>query len=95
MEERASAIFSVRFYEELFSCDDPLAAVAATQRWLRDASAEALTACVEAMRKSLVPSDEAAEKALSRLWRDLASRSPDERPFGAPVYWAAFAYVGA
>ncbi|MGB8423399.1 CHAT domain-containing protein [Paraburkholderia sp.] len=95
VEERASAIFSVRFYEELFSCDDPLAAVAATQRWLRDASAEALTACVEAMRKSLVPSDEAVEKALSRLWRDLASRSPDERPFGAPVYWAAFAYVGA
>ena len=95
VEERASAIFSVRFYEELFSCDDPLAAVATTQRWLRDASAEALTACVEAMRKSLVPSDEAAEKALSRLWRDLASRSPDERPFGAPVYWAAFVYVGA
>lgn len=95
VEERASAIFSVRFYEELFSCDDPLAAVAATQRWLRDASAEALMVCVDAMRRSLVPSDEAAEKALSRLWRDLASRSPDERPFRAPVYWAAFAYVGA
>ena len=94
VEERASAVFSVRFYQELFSCDDPLEAVAAAQRWLRDASAGALTACVEAMRKSLMPCDEAAEKALSRLWRDLASRSPDERPFAAPVYWAAFAYVG-
>lgn len=94
VEERASAIFSLRFYEELLGCDDPLAAVAAAQRWLRDATAPALMASVEAMRSSLVPGDEAASKALSQLWRDLASRPPDERPFAAPVYWASFAYVG-
>ena len=94
VEERASAIFSVRFYEELFASHDPLAAVAATQRWLRDACAEVLMARVDAMRPCLAPGDEVAAKSLSRLWRDLASRSPDERPFEAPVYWAAFAYVG-
>lgn len=94
VEDSAGAIFSVRFYEELFRRDDPLAAVAAAQRWLRDASAAELTACVDGLRQNLRPGDEAAGKALSRLWRDLTSRPPGERPFAAPLCWAAFAYVG-
>jgi hypothetical protein len=94
VEDRAASMFAVRFYQELLGREDPLAAVAAAQRWLRAASAAELAACVDRMRQSLGPGDEAAGKALSRWWRDLASRPPGERPFAAPLCWAAFAYVG-
>ncbi|MBI4521234.1 MAG: CHAT domain-containing protein [Gemmatimonadetes bacterium] len=94
VDERAGALFSLQFYEELDARADPLAAVAAAQRWLRDASAEQLAECVTRMRAALAAGDDETEAALSRLWRWLVSRSPNDRPFASPEYWAAFAYVG-
>lgn len=94
VDERVGTLFSLRFYEELDAGLDPLAAVASAQRWLRDSSAEQLAARATHMRTLLLPGDAEAGAALSRLWRELVSHSPNDRPFASPVYWATFAYVG-
>jgi CHAT domain-containing protein len=95
VDDRATAFFSQRFYEELFVAKrEPTAAVAAAQRWLRDASAAELHARAESMRQALVKGDDDADAALSKTWRGLVSRSATDHPFTSPEFWAAFTYVG-
>lgn len=95
VDDRAAAFFSQRFYEELFVAKrEPTAAVAAAQRWLRDASAAELHARAKRMRQALVKGDDEADAAVSKTWRDLVSRPANDRPFTSPEFWAAFAYVG-
>lgn len=95
VDDRAAAFFSQRFYEELFIAKrEPTAAVAAAQRWLRDASAAELHARAKLMRQALVKGDDEVDAAVSKTWRGLVSRSANDRPFASPEFWAAFTYVG-
>ena len=93
--DRAAAFFSQRFYEELFIAKrEPVAAAAAAQLWLRDAPAKELKTRAKSMRQALMKGDDEADAELSKTWRNLVSRPPDECPFNSPEFWAAFTYVG-
>jgi CHAT domain-containing protein len=95
VDDRAAAFFSQRFFEELFVAKrEPGAAVAAAQCWLRDASADELQTRVKQMRQALGQGDDEADAALSKVWRSLASRPRDDRPFNSPEFWAAFVHIG-
>ena len=96
VDDRAAAFFSQRFYEELFvKKRHPTAAVAAAQRWLRDASAAELYARAKSMRQALVKGDDEADAAVSKTWRGLVTKQAnDPPPFTRPEFWAAFTYVG-
>jgi CHAT domain-containing protein len=94
VDDGAGALFAQRFYEELARLHDPLTAVASAQRWLRDAAAPELAACIARMRAALREDDVEAGAELSHHWRWLASLPPEKRPYSAPESWAAFAYLG-
>jgi CHAT domain-containing protein len=95
VDDRAAAFFAQRFYEELLDQKrKPAEAVAAAQRWLRDASAAELHPRAKAIRNALGNGDDEADAAVSRTWRALVSRPANERPFSSPEFWAAFTYVG-
>jgi CHAT domain-containing protein len=93
VDDRAAAFFSQRLYEELFVANrEPTAAVAAAQRWLRDATAAELHTRAKSMRQALPKGDD--DTALSATWRSLVSSPANDRPFSRPEFWAAFTYVG-
>lgn len=95
VDDRAAALYCQQLYEELFLNDrEPAAAVSAAQRWLRDASAGELAERVTSLRSALTDDDGETDTALSDVWRDLVGSDPDDRPFAAPEYWAAFTYTG-
>ena len=95
VDDRAAALFCQRLYEEIFVNErDVAVAVASTQCWLREARAATLQERVSVLRSALVDEDGETEAVLSEFWRDLVASDPTDRPFAAPEYWAAFAYVG-
>jgi CHAT domain-containing protein len=92
IDDQAAALFSLRFYDELLGgADDPAAAVAAAQRWLRDAPTHELRTRVKTMRAALA---NRIDGASSDLWLQLPTGPADARPFSGPEFWAAFVYIG-
>jgi CHAT domain-containing protein len=96
VDDRVAALFCSRFYEEhLHRGQAPAVAVCKAQHWLQNAGAEELGKSVESLRTTLDPDDDEVDEAMSVLWRDLAARDPDHKPFSAAQFWAAFTYTGA
>jgi CHAT domain-containing protein/tetratricopeptide (TPR) repeat protein len=96
VDDRVAALFCIRFYEEhLQRGQAPAVAVYKAQHWLQNAGAEELGKNVESLRAALDPDDDEVDEAMSAMWRDLARRDPDHKPFSAPQFWAAFTYTGA
>jgi CHAT domain-containing protein len=96
IDDSAAALFSLRFYDELFNgANDPATAVAVAQRWLRDAPTHELRTRVKAMRAALANGINGSTGAApSDLWLQLPTGPADARPFSGPEFWAAFVYVG-
>lgn len=95
VDDRAAAFLCQRLYDELLAAGGhPAIALAAAQRWLRDATASELMARVESLRRT-VADDAEAQNALTILASQLEERDQASRPFAGPECWAAFAYVGA
>lgn len=99
VDDLSTALFMAHFYK-LHLGDgeeeglEPAAALQATQRWLREITAEEL-------REQY--GEEYAKQKGSRLtlaeagdyWRRFAIEQPKSKPFAHPYYWAAFTFTGA
>lgn len=96
VDDRSTALLMLRFYTHLIT--DRMRAAAAlceAQRWLRDATREAVGEfCAE--RPELIPPLGACDSVDSRDARlRQYSLPPGHKPFSDPYYWAGFVYVGA
>jgi CHAT domain-containing protein len=88
----ATALLVAKFYHRFINGTDPARALCEAQRWLREATARDLAACLRpdrAPHEIGLPPDSARP-----LWMMMRRREPDERPFAHPTEWAAFAHVG-
>lgn len=101
VEDRASALLMIRFYQMLLkgesSWEAPFAharALRTAQLWLRDLTAFELIEWL-APSQGEVPSALASLPALlATLLKECTKHSPDYRPFSHPYYWAAFTAYG-
>lgn len=91
VDDQSTALLMARFYTHLF--DDRMTAASAlceAQRWLRDATREAVDEFCSG-RPELSLSSGARDARLRRQ----RGVQPDHKPFSDPYYWAGFIFVGA
>ena len=85
VDDFATAILMIKFYQELPDADSVALALNAAQNWLRGVSIEDFRVWVE-----LLNLDEKSRQSVE-LWL-ISSR--EEQPFREPKYWAAFCATG-
>jgi CHAT domain-containing protein len=85
VDDFATAILMIKFYQELPDADSVALALNAAQNWMRGVSMEDLRVWV-----GLLNLDEKSRQSVE-LWLVCSS---EEQPFRAPKYWAAFCATG-
>jgi CHAT domain-containing protein len=95
VDDAASAVFISQLYERLLTERlEPADALAQTRKWLREATAADLISVVTRLRGALQPEDDDADRALSILYRNLASGDRTRKPYASRVFSAAFILTG-
>ena len=90
-----TALLLVRAYRNLLSgIGNQAAALRNAQLWLRDAKATELREALDAVERDAM-GNAPLSKDVEDWKGDLKARSPGERRFADPYYWAAFHAVGA
>jgi len=94
----STALMMERFYSNLIveKMDIPLALQDA-QLWVRELTSKQVADYVEKCYRSGRWEGKSKEiiKQYRELYLDMAEKSPDEKPFQHPYYWAAFTVNGA
>lgn len=88
----ATCILMIRFYENHFAKKtSPPQALKDAQLWMKEATTDDIIQYIEdhTKRNGASISEEA-----NKLIFELEKIDPDEKPFAAPQYWAAFVYFG-
>jgi CHAT domain-containing protein len=73
----------------------PARALCRAQQWLRALSAGEIASRLDALRKLPLSEHHLQYDEVSSVWRRFAMQPPNQRPFGAPYFWAAFTFTGA
>ena len=85
VDDFATAILMIKFYQELPEADSVALALNAAQNWMRGVSKEDFRVWV-----GLLNLDEKSRQSVE-LWLGCSS---EEQPFSDPKYWAAFCATG-
>ncbi|MDY6803790.1 MAG: CHAT domain-containing tetratricopeptide repeat protein [Cyanobacteriota bacterium] len=84
-----TAIFTVKFYQELQNHDNMAVALDRARAWLRDST---ISQFREWLPHSQISS--AIQRNLKLKLLTMARNNEEEKPFAAPYYWAAFCLIG-
>ncbi|MEC4815158.1 MAG: CHAT domain-containing protein [Scytonema sp. PMC 1069.18] len=88
VNDLSTALLMIKFYQNLYTGSTVAVALSQAQIWLRDITVSELTKWIEENQLLL--------DATSRmnLRRKFSRSETEEHPFGNPLYWAAFCYIG-
>ncbi|MEG3978176.1 CHAT domain-containing protein, partial [Microcoleus sp. herbarium8] len=86
VDDFATAILMIRFYQELPKADSVAIALNAAQKWMRGVSRELFEVWVGLLKLD--------EKCMETVQEWLSYSSKDKPPFKDPEYWAAFCATG-
>lgn len=101
VNDRATALLMIRFYQVLLKCgtswEAPFAlarSLRTAQQWLRDLTITQLVEWLDQSRLDVPNSPTTLFALMAPFVQDCAKYGPDYRPFSHPYYWAAFTAYG-